>query len=72
VFHCTNLAIQPNKQADGSWRISTHEEFDKKKNIVREIKSRRIALVGHLERMEEHQLTKKITEWILDQEEDPK
>jgi hypothetical protein len=44
----------PNIQADGSWRIKTNEEFDKltkrKKNIVRNIKSRRIAWLVQLER----------------------
>lgn len=43
-----------NKQADASWRIKTNEEPDKlakRKNVVREIKSRRIAWLGHLERM---------------------
>ena len=34
----------------------------KKKNIVRDVTSRRIAWLGHFERVEEHQLTKKITE----------
>jgi hypothetical protein len=35
----------------------------KKKNIVREIASRMIACLGHLEGMEEHQLSKKVTGW---------
>jgi hypothetical protein len=55
-----------NKQADGFWRIEANEELDKLikgKNIVRESKLRRIAWLGHLGRMEEHHLTKKITEW---------
>jgi hypothetical protein len=56
----------PNKQADGSCRIKTNEELDKlttRKNVVREIKSRRFAWLGHLKRMKEHRVTKKITEW---------
>jgi len=56
VFYCTNLAFQPNKQADSSLRIKTNEEIDKFTTRKREIKSRRIAWLGHLERMEEHQL----------------
>jgi hypothetical protein len=43
----------PNVQADGSWRIKTNEEFDKltkRKNIVREIKSGRLAWLVQLER----------------------
>jgi len=42
-----------NVQADGSWRIKTNEEFDKlnkRKNIVREIKSGRLAWLVQLER----------------------
>ena len=42
-----------NIQADGSWRIKTNEDSDKltkRKNIVREIKSRRIAWLVQLER----------------------
>jgi hypothetical protein len=64
-----------NKQADSSWRIKTNEELDKltrRQNMLRESKSRRIALVAHLERVEENQLTKSIMEWILEREEDPK
>jgi hypothetical protein len=57
VLYCTNLVLQPNKQADGSLIIETNEEIDKfTKRKKREFKSRRIAWLGHLERMEEHQL----------------
>jgi hypothetical protein len=56
-----------NKPADDSWRIKTNKGFDKlikgKKYIVREIKSRRIAGLGHLQRMEKHRRNKKITDW---------
>jgi len=43
----------PNVQADGSWRIKTNEEFDKltrRENILREIKSGRLAWLVQLER----------------------
>ena len=46
----------PNKQPDGSWKIKTNIEFDNimnHKNIVREIKSRRLAWLGHVERKED-------------------
>jgi hypothetical protein len=33
------------------------------KSVVRDIKSRRTAWFGHVERMEERRLTEKITEW---------
>jgi hypothetical protein len=71
--------IGQNIPADNSWRIKTNEKLDKltkrKKYIIREIISRRIAWLGHLERTEEHPLTKKIMEWspqLLDREEDVK
>jgi len=57
VLYCTNLVLQPNKQADCSLRIETDEEIDNiTKRKKREIKSRRIAWLGHLERMLEHRL----------------
>jgi hypothetical protein len=55
----------PNKLSDGSWRIKTNEELEKlakRKNLVREVKSRRIAWLGLTERVEEHWLSKEITE----------
>lgn len=40
------------------------KELDKLiKNTVREIKSRRVAWLLHLERMEEHWLSTRVTEW---------
>lgn len=56
LFYCTNLVFQLNKQADSSLRIKTNEEIDKFITRKREVKSRRIAWLGHLERMEEHWL----------------
>jgi hypothetical protein len=51
------------KYEDGEWRSRTNrevEEFSKGKNIVKGIKGHRISWLGHLERMEEDRMPKKI------------
>jgi hypothetical protein len=51
------------KYEDGEWEIKTNrelEELNKGKNIVRWIKGQRISWLGHLERMEEDRMLKKI------------
>ena len=56
----------PNKQADNSWKIKTNTELNnliKNQNIVNNIRSLRIAWLGHLIRMDSQRLTKKIYEW---------
>ena len=55
-----------NRQPDGSWKIKTNIELDNimnHKNIVREIKSRRLAWLGHVERKEDDCNLKRITYW---------
>jgi hypothetical protein len=54
-----------NKLADVSWRINTNEESNKLitgKNVVRKIKSGRIAWLGYSESMEENRKIKEIME----------
>jgi hypothetical protein len=51
------------KYENGEWKIRTNrelEELNKGKNIVKWIKGQRISWLGHLERMEEDRMPKKI------------
>jgi len=51
------------KYEDGKWKISRNrelEELNKGENIVKWIKGQRISWLGHLERMEEDRMPKKI------------
>jgi len=51
------------KCEDGEWKIRTNRELEevyKGKNIVKWIKGQRISWLGHLERMEEDRMPKKI------------
>jgi hypothetical protein len=51
------------KYEDGEWKIRTNrelEELNKGENIVKWIKRQRISWLGHLERMEEERMPKKI------------
>jgi len=51
------------KYEDGEWKSRTNrelEEFSKGENIVKWIKGQRISWLGHLERMEEDRMPKKI------------
>ena len=51
------------KYEDGEWKSRTNRELEvmsKGENIVKWIKGRRIGWLGHLERMEEDRIPKKI------------
>jgi hypothetical protein len=51
------------KYEDGEWESKTNqelEELSKGENIVKWIKGQRISWLGHLERMEEDRMPKKI------------
>jgi hypothetical protein len=51
------------KYEDGEWKSRTNrelEELSKGENIIKWIKGRRISWLGHLERMEEDRMPKKI------------
>ena len=51
------------KYEDGEWKSRTNrelEELNKGKNIVKWLKGQRISWLGHLERMQEHRMPKKI------------
>jgi hypothetical protein len=49
------------KYEDGEWKIRTNQELEVlRENIVKWIKGQRIVWLGHLERMEEGRMPKKI------------
>jgi hypothetical protein len=55
--------IYGRKYEDGEWKIRTNqelEELSKRDNIVKWIQRQRISWLGHLERMEEDRMPKKI------------
>jgi hypothetical protein len=55
------------KSPDAAWRLQNNEELDtiiRKQNIVRQIKAKRLGWFGHVQKMEEHQITRKITKWM--------
>ena len=56
----------PVQNEDGSWRIRMNYELNKlieKADIVRFIKSRRIAWLGYVMRMDDKRTPKRILEW---------
>src|SRR5215475_13345876 len=56
----------PVQDKDGSWRIRTNYELSEltgNADIVRSIKSRRIAWLGHVMWMEENRIAKRVLEW---------
>ena len=58
------------KYEDGKWKIRTNrelEELSKGENIVEWIKGQRISWLGHLERMEEDRMHKKIFTQVLEE-----
>jgi hypothetical protein len=51
------------KYEDGEWKIRTNrqlEKLNKGENVVKWIKGQRVSWLGHLERMEEDRMPKKI------------
>jgi hypothetical protein len=56
----------PKKELSGMWRIKTIEELDKliqRKNIIRFIKSLRLKLLGHVERMPKRKEVTRMCKW---------
>jgi len=58
----------PTKERDGTstWRIKTNDELDeliRHKNIINHIKAQRLSWFGHLHRMQEERMVKKVYEW---------
>jgi hypothetical protein len=53
----------PTKERDGTWRIKTNDELDeliRHKNIINHIKGQRLSWFGHLHRMPEERMVKRV------------
>jgi hypothetical protein len=53
----------PTKDDDGNWRIKTKRELDeliKHRNIINFVKAQRLGWFGHINRMAENSIVKKI------------
>jgi hypothetical protein len=51
----------PTQKADGEWGLKTNEQLEnaiRYENIVRRIKSKRLSLLGHVERMPNERVAK--------------
>jgi hypothetical protein len=58
--------FEPTKEDNGTWRIKTNNEFDeliKQRNIIYYVKSQRLSWFGHMNRMRESNIVKKIYRW---------
>ena len=58
----------PTKEADGTWRTKTNDEVDEligHKDIINHIKTQRLSWFGHLHRMAEGRMVKKVYRWKL-------
>ena len=53
----------PTKEKDGTWRIKTNDELIKHKNIINHIKAQRLSWFGHLHRMPEERMVKRVYKW---------
>ena len=65
IFESKIFRIYGLKYENGEWKSRTNrelEEMSKGENIVKWIKGQRISWLGHLERMEEDRMPKKITQ----------
>jgi len=56
----------PTKESDGTWRIESNEELNRltgNKNIINYIKAQRLVWFGHVHRMPDNSMVKKVYEW---------
>ena len=56
----------PTKEANGIWRIKTNKELDeliKHQNIINYVKAQRLSWFGHINRMPETRIVKRIHKW---------
>jgi len=62
----TKKSYGPTKESDGTWRIKSNEELNRligNKNIINYIKAQRLAWFGHVHRMPDNSMVKKVYEW---------
>jgi hypothetical protein len=65
VEHCRKI-FGPTKERVVTWRIKTNDELDKlirHKNIINYVKAQRLSWFGHLQRMSEERMVKKVYKW---------
>jgi hypothetical protein len=56
----------PTKERDGKWRIKTNDELNeliRHKNAINQIKAQRLSWFGHLHRMLEERMVKRVYKW---------
>jgi hypothetical protein len=56
----------PTKERDGTRKIKTNDELDeliRHKNIIKYIKAQRLSWFGHLHRMTEERMVKRVYKW---------
>jgi hypothetical protein len=56
----------PTKEKDGTWRVKTNEELDsliKQHNIINQIRAQRLSWFGHVQRMSDDRMVKKVYKW---------
>jgi hypothetical protein len=56
----------PTKESDGTWQIKSNNELNRligNKNIINHIKAQRLAWFGHVHRMPDNSMVKKVYEW---------
>ena len=56
----------PTKERDGTWRIKTNDKLNeliKNRTIINYIKSQRLGWFGHVYRMPDGRMVKKVYEW---------
>jgi hypothetical protein len=54
----------PTKERDDTWRIKTNDELIKHKNIINYIKAQKLSCFGHLHRIPEQRMVKRVYNWI--------
>jgi hypothetical protein len=61
-----NFFLIDDKEIDGTWRIETNEELDyliKHNNIINQIRAQRLSWFGHVQRISDDRMVKKIYKW---------
>jgi hypothetical protein len=56
----------PTKEVNGTWRVKTNSELDeliKHRNVINYVKAQRLSWFGHINRMPEISIVKKIYKW---------
>jgi len=68
VLNVLRRIFGPTKERDGTWRIKANNELDeliRHKNIINHIKAQRLSWFGHLQRMSEERMVKRVYKWKL-------